>query len=41
MGEVKQISVKNLNLLFLQRHDQSQRFRFKIVKKLQKILQRD
>ena len=29
------------NLLFLQRHDQSQKFRLKLVKNRQKALQRD
>ena len=29
------------NLLFLQRHDQSQKFRMKLIKNRQKALQRD
>ena len=32
---------QKLNLLFLQRHDQSQKFRLKLVKNRQKALQRD
>ena len=32
---------QKLNLLFLQRHDQSQEFRLKLVKNRQKALQRD
>ena len=41
MGEFKQINIKKLNLLFLQRHDQSQKFRLKLVKNRQKALQKD
>ena len=41
MGEFKQINIKKLNLLFLQRRDQSQKFRLKLVKNRQKALQKD
>ena len=32
---------QKLNLLFLQRHDQSQKFRLKLVKNREKTLQKD
>ena len=32
MGKVKQIEIKNRKILFLQRHNQSQKFRVKLVK---------
>ena len=32
---------QKLNLLFLQRHDQSQKFRLKLVKNREKALQKD
>ena len=41
MRKVKQIEIKNPKLLFLQRHNQSQKFRIKLVKNWQKALQRD
>ena len=41
MRKVKQIEIKNPKLLFLQRHNQSQKFRIKLVKNRQKALQRD
>ena len=41
MGEVKQIEIKNRTHLFLQQHDQSQKFRLNLVENRQKALQRD
>ena len=40
MGNVKQIEIKNSNLLFLQRHNQSQIFQVKLVKNRKKTLER-
>ena len=40
-GKSQTNKYKKSNLLFLQGHDQSQRFRMKLVKNRQKALQRD
>ena len=39
-GRSKTSRVQKLNLLFLQRHDQSQRFQVKLVKNRQKALKK-
>ena len=39
-GEIKTNRYQKSNLLFLKRHNQSQKFRFKLVKNQQKALQR-
>ena len=39
-GRSKTSRAQKLNLLFLQRHDQSQRFRVKLVKNRQKALKK-